>query len=303
MASGVRGNPWANAADPFPPPPRRNQSTRTAPSGAQRYQTRFAQGVPPTAKQHHVPNPDLKQNAARAFENMRKQPQEQPRPNPPPPPPRTESARNRAQAAFGTRKTGYHPRSATHGDEPPVSNSNYNTNYNTRPRPPPPERPQENPEPTPMPDPLRQFREQGSAPDLRAQDSFPRPGGDKANPFDGVPLGRAKSTREPRQADAAPPDFDTPTRQRSFHAPAPEKPAEEPAPMRGPAEGRESPTKIPMDARPKAPLKKTRTGQNFASATASSSTQPPNGPPVTETRKSTSRTRATCEESEEPKAN
>ncbi|KAH6895507.1 hypothetical protein B0T10DRAFT_218965 [Thelonectria olida] len=281
MASGVRGNPWANAGDQFPPPPRRNQSTRAAHSGAQRYQTRFTQGVPPTAKQNNGPNPDLKQNAARAFENMRKpqasaKPAEQPRPNPPPPPPRTESARQRAQASFGTRKAGYHPRSATHGDESPVASSNYNTNYNTRPVPPPPVFSQDNPEPTPMPDPLRQFREQGSAAEPRSP--YTSRSGERTNPFDGVPLGRAKSARETSHVDTPSPDFDMPTRQRSFNV-RKEKTAEEPTPgMKGPVEGQESPTKFPVDARPKAPLKKTRSGQPFASTAESFNTRTPDVP-------------------------
>lgn len=119
-ASGVKGNPWSNVSAQYPPPPRRNNANpRAPPSGAQRWQ-RFSTGVPPTAKQYTASDAESKKNAARAFENMRKgtstKANDQPRPPPPPPPPRTESARQRQEASFGARKTGFHPRT-TVGDE------------------------------------------------------------------------------------------------------------------------------------------------------------------------------------------
>ncbi|KAG6090612.1 hypothetical protein E4U15_002341 [Claviceps sp. LM218 group G6] len=170
-ASGVRGNPWANAGNQFPTPPRRTNAAQSAArntpnnhknaqSGAQRWQSRFSSGVPPTAKQKYGSDPEAKKNAAKAFENMRKNAQKEPRSTePPPPPPRnppgTESARQRAEASFGARKSGYYPRSTMPGDEPPVPNHNYSRFDRREVPPPPPERPGS----YPMPDPLSQFRE------------------------------------------------------------------------------------------------------------------------------------------------
>ncbi|PHH70766.1 hypothetical protein CDD80_5734 [Ophiocordyceps camponoti-rufipedis] len=172
--SGVKGNPWQNAAHNFPPPPRRT-STRNPPSGAQRWQSRFSSGVPPTAKQQTASDSEAKKTAARAFESMRKpQPQAgsrnshydaRPPPPPPPPPPmppRTEAGKNRADAAFGSRKTGFHPRSAMPGDEPPVSSRNY---YSRPPAesPPPPPHPPRRPVPSSMPDPLTKKRDEDTS--------------------------------------------------------------------------------------------------------------------------------------------
>ncbi|KAG6008361.1 hypothetical protein E4U21_004565 [Claviceps maximensis] len=174
-ASGVRGNPWANAGAQFPTPPRRTNAAagaarntqnnfKNAQSGAQRWQSRFSSGVPPTAKQRFgSDDPEGKKNAAKAFENMRKNAQQK-KPQatePPPPPPRqppgtgTESARQRAEASFGSRKSGYYPRSTMTGDEPSVASHNYSKFERREVPPPPPERPG----PNPMPDPLSQFRE------------------------------------------------------------------------------------------------------------------------------------------------
>ncbi|KHN98117.1 DnaJ domain protein [Metarhizium album ARSEF 1941] len=170
-ASGVRGNPWADVGQQFPTPPRRTTAARNATSGAQRWQSRFSSGVPPTAKQTFGSDPNAKKNAAKAFENMRKNARAEPRssePPPPPPrqPPRTESARQRQEASFGSRKAGYYPRSTVPGDEPPVSNANY-TNSERRNVPQPPPR---KPVPNPMPDPLSQFREKATSSTIRHDD-------------------------------------------------------------------------------------------------------------------------------------
>ncbi|KND93174.1 DnaJ-like protein rsp1 [Tolypocladium ophioglossoides CBS 100239] len=212
-ASGVKGNPWQNVSQQFPTPPRRNTTARNATSGAQRWQSRFSNGVPPTAKQQAAADPEAKKNAARAFENMRKNQsqgsarstQRETRPSqPPPPPPRTESARQRAQASFGARKTGFHPRSPDPGDEPPVSSQS----YYTRPSPEPPQAPEpppRKPHPTAVPDPLSQFRDRdGYMADTRQATPYSSHGGEKTNPFDGVPLGRAKSSRESYRRDEPP---------------------------------------------------------------------------------------------------
>ncbi|KAL7916078.1 hypothetical protein GGI35DRAFT_18016 [Trichoderma velutinum] len=190
-ASGVRGNPWQNVSQQFPVPPRRNPP-RTTPSGAQRWNERFSAGVPPTAKQHASAA-----TAARAFESMRKggakNGQQDRRAPPPPPPPRTESAKKRAEASFGAKRAGYHPRSNTPGDEPPVTNNNYSSRVNT-------ERPEPAPEPIPVPDLFAQFREKNrseeSFHDPRQSSPYTKSGGEKTDPFDSVPLNQAKSTKE-----------------------------------------------------------------------------------------------------------
>ncbi|KAJ4189732.1 hypothetical protein NW755_005735 [Fusarium falciforme] len=278
-ASGVKGNPWANVSAQYPPPPRRNNGTpRATPSGAQRWQTRFASGVPPTAKQSET---EAKKNAARAFENMRKGPSaktsDQPRPTPPPPPPRTESARQRAEASFGARKTGFHPRSAM-GDEPPVASSNYNSRSaseryaQTFPQEPPQEAPPPpaRPPPTAMPDPLSQFRDRDNWADPRQSTPYTSHGGEKTNPFDGIPLNRAKSTRDTTNRDESS-DNEAFNRQRSASAPKGGKAGDATAGFKGP----EQPLpKDPAD-RPKAPLKKTRSGFKNATPTPD---QTPNVP-------------------------
>lgn len=193
-ASGVRGNPWSTAGQQFPTPPRRNPAPRDTTSGAKRWQTRFSTGVPPTAKQTFGSDPDAKKNAAKAFDNMRKNPRGESRPSEPPPPPprqppRTESARQRAEASFGARKSGYHPRSTMPGDEPPVSSSNYTNTERRNVPPPPPQRPG----PNPMPDPLSQFRDKSASSDPNQGTPYNPRGGENTNPFDGMPLGRVKT--------------------------------------------------------------------------------------------------------------
>ncbi|RGP79457.1 hypothetical protein FLONG3_2418 [Fusarium longipes] len=267
-ASGVKGNPWSNVSAQYPPPPRRNNanantSARTTPSGAQRWQTRFSSGVPPTAKQYTTSDAESKKNAARAFENMRKgtsaKSNEQTRPTPPPPPPRTESARQRAEASFGSRKTGFHPRTAM-GDEPPVSNSNYSSRPASErysqpytqeaPKPAPPPTPQR-PPPTAMPDPLSQFRDRDSWVDPRQSSPYASHGGEKTNPFDGIQINRAKSTRETNREEQTSSEKEAFNRQRSASAPKGGKTEETP--------GQPSIPRDPAD-RPKAQMKKTRSG-------------------------------------------
>ncbi|KAH0531889.1 hypothetical protein TsFJ059_000661 [Trichoderma semiorbis] len=198
-ASGVRGNPWQNVSQQFPVPPRRNPP-RTTPSGAQRWNERFSAGVPPTAK--HPPAA----TAARAFESMRKggakSGQQDRRAPPPPPPPRTESAKKRAEASFGAKRTGYHPRSNTPGDEPPVTNNNYSSRVNPeRSEPAPEPAPEPMPESVPVPDIFAQFREKNrseeSFHDPRQSSPYTKSGGEKIDPFDSVPLNRETSTNGP----------------------------------------------------------------------------------------------------------
>ncbi|KAI0553479.1 hypothetical protein F4679DRAFT_571182 [Xylaria curta] len=156
-ASGVRGNPWQDAAKAYPPPPRRqpntpNRSNRPT-SGAQRYE-RFADGIPRhTRPQSPKDDPQFRRNNADAWEHIRPNrgrgnaasrpttpgrapPGRAPtsatrdsRPGPAPVPPRTAYQKQKAEAAFGTsKKTGFTPRSPGVADEPPVTNKNYFTN-------------------------------------------------------------------------------------------------------------------------------------------------------------------------------
>ncbi|RFU78750.1 heat shock [Trichoderma arundinaceum] len=244
-SSGVRGNPWQNVSQQFPVPPRRNPP-RTTTSGAQRWNERFSAGVPPTAKQHASAA-----TAARAFESMRKggaKSGQQDRPAPPPPPPRTEGAKKRAEASFGAKKTGYYPRSNTPGDEPPVTNNNYSSRINT-------ERPE------PVPDPLAPFREKSrgeeSFADPRQSSPYTRTGGEKTNPFDSIPLNRAKSAREPARQEEPPAPADPPTPKRRSSS-MPRKETRDGA-QRGEDEmgvdGRQRVVPVPPSSRPAASFK------------------------------------------------
>ncbi|KAK1988546.1 DnaJ domain-containing protein [Colletotrichum cereale] len=261
-ASGVRGNPWQNAGANFPPPPRRNATTRNPPppppaSGANRYRN-FASGAAPTAKaQQARDDPEAKRNAWHAFENMKggRASQSQPKPKPETPKrpvPRTPSQKQRAEASFG-RKGGYTPHSPVPGDEPPVNTSNYSTSSrhtnifadNAR-------RQQE----AGVPDPLAQFREAYS--DTRQSTPYTSNGGEKTNPFDGIPIGRAKSTRE-----------------------SPRPPQEGYGPNLSPGSARTRAQSVPRQARtePSSPRTSTSTPQddrpNSSSATASHTPKDP----------------------------
>jgi len=124
-----------------------------------------------------------------------------PAPTKPKPPPRTAFQRQKADASFGARKSGFAPKSPG-GDEPSVPSSNYasSTRMHTnmfndmsanarRAR-----RASSNAGPADM------FRD--SFLDPRQSTPYQTRGGEKLNPFDGTNLGRAKSTREsPRGKD------------------------------------------------------------------------------------------------------
>ncbi|KAK2591808.1 hypothetical protein QQS21_010509 [Conoideocrella luteorostrata] len=242
-SSGVRGNPWANVGTQFPTPPRRTNAPRkpqNTQSGAERWQSRFSSGVPPTAKQTFGSDPNAKKNAAKAFENMRKNAQKESRPTEPPPPPprqppRTQSARQRAEAAFGSRKSGYYPASTTPGDEPPVSRQNYSNTERRNVPPPPPQRPG----PNSMPDPLSQFRDKGSSSESYHGTPYTTHGGEKTNPFDGVPLSDSHSTQERFHTDKRTP-LDNETRNSSV-------------PKKSSQDGIDSNTQAPTDANQQGP--------------------------------------------------
>lgn len=218
-ASGVKGNPWAGAAENFPPPPRRSAAPKNPTSGAQRWSSRFAPGVPPTAKQYNSADPETKKNAARAFENMRKAQSSAKKPGqanpsqPPPMPPRSNTARQRAEASFGTRKTSAQSRPPMPPDEPQATNNRYSQQRTESPR---------KSRQDPIADPLRQFREADQYADQRQSAPYATPGGEKTNPFSGTP-GRAKSAREAGRRDESS-DYghgfdDNSSRQRSSSVP------------------------------------------------------------------------------------
>ncbi|KAJ1333695.1 DnaJ domain-containing protein [Microdochium nivale] len=228
-ASGVRGNPWADAAKDFAPPPRRHpqqpsssSSSQARPrpsSGAQRY-ANFTNAMPKSSRTTPEDDAHLRKTTASAFESMRSGRSKVPPPptppraptgatqppraqQPPPPPPRTASQAQKAQASFGnsSRKTGFHPHAPGVGDEPPVTSKNYFTDrthsqHYEPPRPEPTEIPNTTQASSGIPDPLSQFRENGT--DRRSSTPYTTGKGEKTSLFPGSPaLGRAASTRSP----------------------------------------------------------------------------------------------------------
>lgn len=103
-----------------------------------------------------------------------------------------------------------------------------------------------------MPDPLSQFRNPDSWADPRQSSPYATTGGgERTNPFDGIQINRAKSTREANRQDEASPEKEAFNRQRSASAPKGGKTEETPAQPSIPRD--------PAD-RPKAQMKKTRSG-------------------------------------------
>ncbi|KAI0490015.1 hypothetical protein F4859DRAFT_509593 [Xylaria cf. heliscus] len=236
-ASGVRGNPWQDAAKAYPPPPRRQQNTQTRSSrptsGAQRYE-QFADGMP----RHGMPqspkdDPQFRRSTAEAWDHIRPNrgrnafprpatpgraaPGRAPtsatrdsRPGPAPVPPRTAYQKQKAEAAFGTsKKTGFTPRSPGVADEPPVTNKNYFTNRThsnlfTEPIDIPQPPPKDTKDATPV-DPIAPFRDRFLD---RQRTPYHTPGGEKTSPFDSSPsLGRSTSTRMPFRGSEMPGAF------------------------------------------------------------------------------------------------
>lgn len=199
-ASGVKGNPWSHVGQQFPTPPQRTQSPRNGASGgAQRWQ-QFSRGVPPTAKQYHTSaESEAKKNAAKAFEGMRKGQHQSSRSQrdlrqPPPPPPRNESAKQRAEASFGNRKPSYPSREPAFGQDSSTRDRKYHSRSSHA------RTEDEIPgslhtADTTIPDPLRSFRDAYDS-DGRQRTPYSSQGGEKTNPFDGVRINRAKSSRE-----------------------------------------------------------------------------------------------------------
>ncbi|KAH8680887.1 hypothetical protein BX600DRAFT_504636 [Xylariales sp. PMI_506] len=222
-ASGVRGNPWANAGSNFPPPPRRGAAAGTTSSnqprpssGASRY-SNFTKNAPQADKPSQTGDTEAHYRAWQGMRNGNRRPT-----NPPPPPPRraptaarepktsdsenipkTAFQKQKAQASFGnsSRRPGFTPRSPELGDEPPVTNKNYytdrthtnifneTTSNNAR----------QNRQTFATADPLAQFR--GASTDDRQSTPYATPGGEKTSLFDEEPgISRAKSHREPSRS-------------------------------------------------------------------------------------------------------
>ncbi|KAF3062217.1 DnaJ-related protein rsp1 [Daldinia childiae] len=219
--SGVRGNPWQDIAKQYPPPPTRHTTQRSptrAHSGAQRY-TSFTTNMPRAAKATPRDDPQSRKSYADAWENMRPNASRRAPPqtpgraptsaarntkpaDPEPVPPRTAYQQQKAQASFGSRRTGFIPRSPGQADEPPVTNKNY---FTTRTHPtmftevPFDTTPADSRTSTTA-DPLAQFREKVW--DERQSMPYHSPGGEKTSLFDDVPgIGRTTSTRSPRKAE------------------------------------------------------------------------------------------------------
>ncbi|TGJ83007.1 hypothetical protein E0Z10_g5780 [Xylaria hypoxylon] len=225
-ASGVKGNPWQDAAKAYPPPPRRQPNTQTRPpSGAQRYEN-FASSMPRHARPHTPKDdPQFRRSNAEAWDHIRpnstrrntQAPPTTPgrappgraptsatrdsRPGPAPVPPRTAYQKQKQEAAFGTsKKTGFTPRSPSVADEPPVTNKNYFTNRThsnlfTEPET-VPEAFSHNADASAAADPFAQFKDQFM--DNRQRTPYHTPGGERTSLFDSNPgLGRSTSTRTP----------------------------------------------------------------------------------------------------------
>ncbi|KAI1133094.1 hypothetical protein F5Y10DRAFT_289862 [Nemania abortiva] len=223
-ASGVRGNPWQDAAKAYPPPPRRQQNTQTRPtSGSQRYED-MANRMPRHARpQTPKDDPQFRRSNAEAWDHLRpnftrKNAQARPttpgraptsaardsRPGPAPVPPRTAYQKQKADAAFGTsKKSGFIPRSPSVADEPPVTNKNYFTtrthsNLFTVPDA-MPEASSNDASASATADPFAPFQDQFM--DSRQRTPYHTPGGEKTSLRDNNPgLGRSTSTRTPPRA-------------------------------------------------------------------------------------------------------
>ncbi|KAI5868557.1 hypothetical protein GGS23DRAFT_609241 [Durotheca rogersii] len=240
-ASGVRGNPWQDFGKEYQPPPTRQpaQTASNRPhSGAQRYAS-FTNNIPRASKPTPRDDPQARKSYADAWDNMRSSSTRRAPPQAPgraptsaardtkssdseAVPPRTAYQQQKAEASFGSRRTGFVPRSPGVADEPPVTSKNYFTtrthsNIFNDPSPDPTQ-----PAPTSHPttsipkDPLSQFRENFG--DSRHSTPYHTPGGEKTSLFDDGPgVDRSTSTRSPRRPNM--PGAFPASRQRSSSTP------------------------------------------------------------------------------------
>ncbi|KAI0506435.1 hypothetical protein F5B22DRAFT_447404 [Xylaria bambusicola] len=236
-SSGVKGNPWQDAAKAYPPPPRRQPNPQTRPtSGAQRYEN-FASGMPRNARPRTPKDdPQFRRSNAEAWDHIRPNASRrntQTRPTTPgrappgraptsatresrpapTPPPRTAYQKQKQEAAFGTgKKTGFTPRSSV-ADEPPVTNKNYYTNRThsnlfTEPES-IPETATHNAGASAAADPFAYLRDHFV--DNRQRTPYHTPGGERTSLFDSSPgLGRSTSTRTPPRPFEMPGSFPRP---------------------------------------------------------------------------------------------
>ncbi|KAH6855651.1 hypothetical protein B0I37DRAFT_411629 [Chaetomium sp. MPI-CAGE-AT-0009] len=202
--SGVRGNPWQNAANEvnqkYGAPPRRpNMPTRPpAPTAAQHAKPWDWVNKARTKADNTRPNMEAWDRARPQSKPTQPGPTaagasaRPPRPPPrEPPTPRTASQARRQEAAFG-RKTGYAPGSPM-GDEPPVRNQHYNhPSVNV------PQAQAQTSKPRPTSayvDPLSsQFGD--TFLDNRQRTPYAANVGEKTNPFEPLNVNRAKSMRD-----------------------------------------------------------------------------------------------------------
>ncbi|KFY48718.1 hypothetical protein V495_01089 [Pseudogymnoascus sp. VKM F-4514 (FW-929)] len=222
-ASGfARGNPWANVATDFPPPPRASRSRAQAPppsAGAQRYANNFkpGSGAYGSASSGARPSDDdgaeARKKTYEAWSKMRGGKAPPPyNPHGYQPTPGTDERRSSRQQAPKPqpppipKRTGYAP-GAAGGDEPAAANTS--AYYTQRAGRAPTAKQQPPPQKTPPraapADPLRQFREKTGTPlEPRLSTPYASHGGEKTDPFESVNFGRSNSTRAPSgRADAS----------------------------------------------------------------------------------------------------
>lgn len=215
-ASGfARGNPWANVATDFPPPPRASRPRAQPPppsAGAQRYANNFKPGsgaytsASSGAKPAEDDGAEARRKTYEAWSKMRGGKAPPPyNPHGFQPAPGTDERRSSRQQAPKPqpppipKRNGYAP-GAAGGDEPAAANtSSYYTQRagrapTAKQQPPPQKTPPRN---APV-DPLRQFREKTGTPlEPRVSTPYASHGGEKTDPFESVNLGRSNSTRAP----------------------------------------------------------------------------------------------------------
>lgn len=290
-ASGVRGNPWANAGSQWAPPPRRANAnptpgrggtqTRPTPQGASRY-SNFTASAPHRGNTHKDDPASAKANYD-AWNNMRAGSQR--KTNIPPPTPgrpptsatrdsrasepegvhRSASQRQKAQASFGStsRRTGYTPRSPGLGDEPPVASNNYFTTrthtniFNDASA-----STAHSHRASAVPDPLAQFRD--NVTDERQSTPYSTPGGEKTKLHDGPSLSRTNSTRQPTRNMSSEDTFPFP-RQRPRSSSTPRSSSND--------AGSEDSTRVNTGAKSDGRRSSTRTSDRYRPKSAHSTTQ------------------------------
>lgn len=225
-----RGNPWADVAAQYPPPPKaptgRPRAAGPPPpsAGAQRYGKFETPRQSANAAAQEGPN--ARRDTYAAWENMRNTGRPAPQQNQPPPPPRARPGFDaggfasgdiprRTQSTNAPNRKGFVPNTPG-GDESPAPRGAYSTGRKPTQAPTPPPRPSApGPSHSDIPnvpvDPLRQFRQQTETTfEPRVSTPYASHGGEKFDPFGGIArehldpddttndMNRSRSTREPR---------------------------------------------------------------------------------------------------------